>query len=70
MYADAMAKVAQQQQVGFVNVYDDTLKAMSAEGDLTSNGVHLLEDGYKVFAKSLFEQTLKLQHQRSVKRFA
>lgn len=59
MYADAMAKVAQQQQVGFVNVYDDTLKAMSAEGDLTSNGVHLLEDGYKVFAKSLFEQTFK-----------
>jgi azurin len=59
LYADAMQTVALKQRIGFVNVYDATLKAMQASDDITSNGVHMLEEGYKIFAKTLFEQTFK-----------
>ena len=59
LYADAMAAVAKQEKVGFANVYDASLKALNENGDLTDNGVHLNESGYKVFAEALFKETFK-----------
>ena len=55
LYVDAMRQVAQEQQVGFANVFDDTLLAMNPDdSDLTLNGSHLLESGYELFARSLY----------------
>lgn len=57
-YAKAMAEVAAQQKVGFANVYEPTLTAMADRaGSLTFNGVHLEDEGYKVFAEVLFRET-------------
>jgi azurin len=54
-YTRAMAGVAKDRQVGFVDVYGATRKAMADAGtDLTFNGVHMDEAGYEVFARTLF----------------
>ena len=61
LYVEAMKQVAAAQKVGFADVFEDTLAAMEdadpASSDLTLNGAHLLEEGYEVFARSLFRQT-------------
>jgi putative heme-binding domain-containing protein len=56
-YVDAMADVAREQQVGFVNVFDPSLAAMNEPGDLTINGVHLNEEGERRFSEILFQGT-------------
>ncbi|MCA9052571.1 MAG: hypothetical protein KDA75_01985, partial [Planctomycetaceae bacterium] len=54
-YLAAMQEVAAEQQVGFVDVFADTMDAMAAaESDATINGVHLNESGNLVFARSLY----------------
>tara|TARA_B100001123_G_scaffold444225_2_gene592459 strand:- start:1252 stop:4569 length:3318 start_codon:yes stop_codon:yes gene_type:complete len=56
VYTKAMELVAERMQVGFANVYEATQKAMAdMNSDLTINGVHLNEAGYRVFADALFE---------------
>ncbi len=57
-YAKAMAEVAAEQKVGFADVFVSTRAAMAnADSDLTINGAHLNDEGYKVFADQLFRQT-------------
>ena len=57
LYVSAMRDVAAELQVGFVDPFDATQKAMESPGDdLTVNGVHLNESGYELFARELFEQ--------------
>jgi putative heme-binding domain-containing protein len=58
LYVQTMSDVAREQQVGFVNVFDDTAKAMLSLGsDLTTNGIHLTEAGDRLFSESLFRGT-------------
>ncbi len=55
LYVQAMDQVAREQQVGFANVFDATLKEMESPGsDLTDNGIHLNEQGYQLFAQTLY----------------
>ena len=54
-YVDAMAEVAREQQVGFVNVFEPTLAVMNEPGDLTINGIHLNEEGERRFSEILFQ---------------
>ena len=55
LYVAAMEAVAREQHVAFVNVFDDTAKAMLSLGsDLTLNGIHLTEEGDRLFSESLF----------------
>ena len=55
-YCDVMANVAGQQQVGYVDVFRATQTAMEdPKSDLTINGCHLNDAGYKLFAETLFE---------------
>ena len=55
LYVNAMREVAQENGVGFVDVFSVTEKAMSSPGgDLTINGCHLNEDGYSLFSSTLF----------------
>ncbi|MDF1738677.1 MAG: HEAT repeat domain-containing protein [Verrucomicrobiales bacterium] len=57
-YSDAIAEVAEKENVGFSNVYDATEAAMrDGASDLTINGAHLLDEGYKIFADQLFSET-------------
>ena len=54
-YTQAMAEVAVEQHVGFANIFDATRGAMVDEkSDLTINGVHLNDEGYRQFAAQLF----------------
>jgi plastocyanin len=60
-YVAAMSEVAGSEAVGFVDVFGETKKAMmSPNSDLTFNGVHLVEAGYRVFSESLFSGTFGL----------
>lgn len=61
-YSGVMERVAQEQGVGFIDLYPGMLQAMKSPGDdLTINGVHLNEAGYQQFAKmvyrGLFDET-------------
>lgn len=57
LYTQAMREVASEQQVGFADVFQATLTEMqSSDSDLTLNGVHLLESGYELLARSLYRQ--------------
>ena len=59
-YTEAMAQVASRMQVGFADVFAPTKKAMAdADSDLTINGAHLNDAGYKVFADALFKAVFK-----------
>jgi putative heme-binding domain-containing protein len=54
MYAAAMKEIADELEIGYVDVYRDTLAAgRSTADDITSNGVHLNERGYKILGQSL-----------------
>ncbi len=58
IYVEAMQQVAAEQNVGFANVYNDTLRASTdPHSNITLNGVHLTEDGYETFARSLYRRT-------------
>ncbi len=58
LYVDAMREVAAEQGVGFVDVFTPLLDAMRDPAtDLTTNGCHLNEKGYALFAKLLFQNT-------------
>lgn len=57
VYTGAMAEIAAKLQVGFANVFDQTLVVMEDPGsDLTFNGVHLEDEGYRLFADVLFRK--------------
>ena len=57
-YTKVMREVAAAQGVGFADVFTATETAMASGGsDLTINGCHLNEAGYKVFAEALFAKT-------------
>lgn len=54
-YCKSMKKVADQQEVGFVNVFEQTAAEMLTDNnDLTINGAHLNALGYSKLAKILF----------------
>ena len=54
-YVGAMADIAMREAVGFVDLFAETKVAMSAaKTDLTFNGVHLLDDGYRLVGELLF----------------
>ena len=58
LYVDAMRDIAASENVAFADVFEDTRAAMEpADSDLTLNGSHLLERGYDVFSRSLYEKT-------------
>ncbi len=55
-YTEAMRRVASRMDVPFADVFTPTLEAMRvAESPLTVNGIHLNEDGDRVFAGILVE---------------
>lgn len=55
LYTKAMAEVAAEQQVAFIDLYTPSLAAMQDPAtQLTINGAHLTEEGYAVVADSLF----------------
>ncbi len=57
-YVAAMAEVAAEQEVGFADVFATTRTAMDApDSDLSINGAHLTEAGYRVFSDGLFRET-------------
>ncbi len=54
-YLAVMRDVAAQQQVGFVDVFAPTNEALRSPGsDFTINGVHLTQDGDRLFSRSLY----------------
>jgi len=56
LYAEAIRTVAKQQQVGFVDLFTPLQPALAAvENDLTFNGVHLTEPGYRLLGQTLFQ---------------
>jgi len=59
-YTRVMADVARRLRVGFVNVFDATRKAMAdPRTDLTFNGAHMVEEGYRLFGEALFRGAFK-----------
>ena len=55
VYVKVMGEVAKEQQVGFVDVFEETARGMeSPGGDLTINGIHLNELGDELFSATLF----------------
>ncbi|MHC4997198.1 MAG: PVC-type heme-binding CxxCH protein, partial [Planctomycetota bacterium] len=57
LYTRAMGEIAAQQNVGFVDVFTPTRKAMTAPSkntNLTFNGIHLEDRGYRLFANALY----------------
>ena len=62
LYTDAMRKIAAKQQVGFVDLFSVTEKAMAApQHDLTFNGCHLNDDGYRLFAGTVFRAAFGIE---------
>ena len=55
LYTQAMAEVAEQQGVRFVDLYTPSKKLMAAAEDMTINGVHLNDDGYRQLAPVMDE---------------
>jgi azurin/glucose/arabinose dehydrogenase len=53
-YTQAISEVAQQEQVGFIDAYAPTLRAMADESSITSNGIHLDASGYELLADVLY----------------
>ncbi|MCC9604375.1 GDSL-type esterase/lipase family protein [Blastopirellula sp. JC732] len=53
LYAAAMKKIAEANNVLFVDVYAPMKEKMAGESDLTINTIHLNDDGYKAFAEVL-----------------
>ena len=53
LYADVIKQVAEENKVAFVDVFTETLDLLSRDDQLTINGVHLNEEGYRRFAAIL-----------------
>jgi lysophospholipase L1-like esterase/plastocyanin len=53
-YADAMRQVAAEQKVGFADVFD--IPPSEFRGPHSINGVHLNQEGYRVFSERLYNQ--------------
>lgn len=53
-YADAMREVAAEQKVGFADVFD--IPPSEFRGPHSINGVHLNQEGYRVFSERLYNQ--------------
>ena len=54
-YNDVIRDTATEMEVGFIDVFQATQRAMESPGsDLTINGVHLNEQGYALFAEEVF----------------
>ncbi|MEM7390976.1 MAG: PVC-type heme-binding CxxCH protein [Verrucomicrobiota bacterium] len=64
LYAAAMARVAEEQGVRFVDLFTPSFAAMSGASRLTLNGIHLTPEGYAklapIFAKAIFGKTARL----------
>ena len=57
-YTRAMEEVAREEKVGFIDVFSATRHAMDDPStDLTFNGAHMQEEGYRVLAKAAYEKT-------------
>jgi len=57
IYSDVMRDIAGSQKVGFVDLFSATEKAMRSESyDLTFNGCHLNDAGYRLFANTIFQK--------------
>lgn len=57
-YTAAMSMVAAEEKVGFVDVFEGTRNAMEdSRTDLTFNGAHLVDEGYRVFGKVAYEKS-------------
>ncbi|MEO1528421.1 MAG: SGNH/GDSL hydrolase family protein, partial [Planctomycetota bacterium] len=55
MYADALQTLAEDLQVGYVDLFEPTARAMKSPGnDLTINGVHLNDAGYQFVSDIIF----------------
>lgn len=62
VYVAAMKDVAQQQGVGFADVFTPTVELMQdPDADLTINGVHLNADGYQAFSGLLFKAVFGIE---------
>ncbi|MDP7293108.1 MAG: GDSL-type esterase/lipase family protein [Verrucomicrobiota bacterium] len=62
LYTEAMRDIAAKQQVGFVDLFSPTEKVMAApEHDLTFNGCHLNDDGYRLFADTVFKAVFGIE---------
>ena len=56
LYTKAMREIADQEQVGFIDVFTATQQAMAeSDSDMTINGVHLNDEGYRLFSRLLFK---------------
>ncbi|TWT29497.1 PVC-type heme-binding CxxCH protein [Blastopirellula retiformator] len=53
LYAAAMKKIAEANEVMFVDVYAPMKEKMAGDSDLTINTIHLNDDGYKAFGEVL-----------------
>ena len=55
MYANALRSIASDLDVGFIDLFEPTHQAMEQTNeDLTINGVHLNDQGYRLFAELVF----------------
>lgn len=56
LYVEAMAEVAAAEKVAFVDLFRRTFPVMMAgAADLSDNGIHLNEAGYRLFAREVFQ---------------
>ncbi len=59
-YVAAIRDVAAEQRVGFADLFTETRTAMAVrETDLTFNGVHLTEEGYRLLAALLYREVFR-----------
>ncbi len=61
-YVSVMREVAQEQQVGFADLFEPMHQEMLSPGtDLTINGVHLNREGDRLFSQSLFQRVFGVE---------
>jgi glucose/arabinose dehydrogenase len=54
-YSGVVREVASELEVGFIDLYGPTLEAMKSPGsDLSTNGVHLNQEGYALLARTVY----------------
>lgn len=56
VYTTVMQKVAQQNGIGFLDLYSKTKRLFENEEEFTINGIHLNENGYQQLASIWFEE--------------
>ncbi|RMF42792.1 MAG: hypothetical protein D6753_06665 [Planctomycetota bacterium] len=61
LYVEVMRQVAEQEEIGFIDMFSPMLAPMAdSTTQLTINGVHLNEEGYRLFGAELFRQLFGL----------